>query len=222
MVELINEQPCAPIRHSHRASGRRDRAIVADGFEQTDLAMADCSSGPEIETQRKPRHHRSLIDADGARSPLRGWTVRFEVDIFLRIYRNSDRRACPSLRRITKMTMIRAKQLTTFSVAPDGSSVAIGVADEEGQAAALMLPAECLRALIMTLPDMMRRALRLQHGDPTLRLVYPVAGWEIERSTRPEIRIVTLRTSDGFHVSFAMTTKDLCEMSESVAERMLH
>jgi hypothetical protein len=120
------------------------------------------------------------------------------------------------------MTMIRAKQLTTFSVAPDGSSVAIGVADEEGQAAALMLPAECLRALIMTLPDMMRRALRLQHGDPTLRLVYPVAGWEIERSTRPEIRIVTLRTSDGFHVSFGMTTKDLREMSEAVAERMLH
>jgi hypothetical protein len=120
------------------------------------------------------------------------------------------------------MTMIRAKQLTTFSVAPDGSSVAIGVADEEGQAAALMLPAECLRALIMTLPDMMRRALRLQHGDPTLRLVYPVAGWEIERSTRPEIRIVTLRTSDGFHVSFAMTTRGLREMSEAVAERMLH
>jgi hypothetical protein len=120
------------------------------------------------------------------------------------------------------MTMIRAKHLTTFSMAPDGSSVAIGVADEEGQAAALMLPAECLRALIMTLPDMMRRALRLQHGDPSLRLVYPVAGWEIERSARPEIRIVTLRTSDGFHVSFAMTTRDLREMSEAVAERMLH
>jgi hypothetical protein len=121
-----------------------------------------------------------------------------------------------------EMTMIRAKHLTTFSVAPDGSSVAIGVADEEGQAAALTLPAECLRALIMTLPDMMRRALRAQHGDPSLRLVYPVAGWEIEYSTRPEIRIVTLRTSDGFHVSFAMTTKDLREMSEAVADRMLH
>jgi hypothetical protein len=127
-----------------------------------------------------------------------------------------------SLGESLEMTMIRAKHLTTFSVAPDGSSVAIGVADEEGQAAALTLPAECLRALIMTLPDMMRRALRLQHGDPSLRLVYPIAGWEIECGTRPEIRIVTLRTSDGFHVSFAMTTKDLREMSEAVAERMLH
>jgi hypothetical protein len=121
-----------------------------------------------------------------------------------------------------EMTMIRAKHLTTFSVAPDGSSVAIGIADEEGQAAALTLSAECLRALIMTLPDMMRRALRLQHGDPSLRLVYPVADWEIERSTRPGLHIVTLRTSDGFHVSFAMTTKDLREMSEAVGDRMLH
>jgi hypothetical protein len=120
------------------------------------------------------------------------------------------------------MTVIRAKYLTTFSVAADGSSVAIGVADEEGQAAALMLPAECLRALIMTLPDMMRRALRLQHDDPSLRLVYPLASWEIERSTHPEVRIVTLSTSDGFYVSFGMTPKDLREMSDAVAERVLH
>jgi hypothetical protein len=76
------------------------------------------------------------------------------------------------------MTIIRAKHLTTFSVAPDGSSVVIGVADEEGQAVALMLPAECLKALTVTLPDMMRRVLRLQHGDPSLRLVYPITGWE--------------------------------------------
>jgi hypothetical protein len=74
----------------------------------------------------------------------------------------------------------------------------------------------------MTLPDMMRRALRLQHSDPSLRLVCPVASWEIEYSTRPEVRIVTLRTSDGFHVSFAMTTNDLRETGDAVADRMLH
>jgi len=120
------------------------------------------------------------------------------------------------------MTIIRARQLTTFSVAPDGRSVAIGVADEEGQSAALTLPAECLKSLILTLPDMMRRALRLQHGDPSLRLVYPLASWEVERSTQPEIRIVTLRTSDGFHVSFGITPKELREMGEAGADRILH
>jgi hypothetical protein len=83
------------------------------------------------------------------------------------------------------MTVIRAKHLTTFSVAPDGSNVAIGVADEDGQAAALMLPAECLRALIMTLPDMMRRALRLQP-------VIQVCGWST-RSQAGKLSVARVR-----------------------------
>jgi len=60
------------------------------------------------------------------------------------------------------MTILRAKRLTTFSVAPDGASIEIGIADEEGQAGALIFPADCLKELIMTLPEMTRRALRLQ------------------------------------------------------------
>jgi hypothetical protein len=117
------------------------------------------------------------------------------------------------------MTIIRAKHLTTFSIAPDGASVAIGVADEEGHAGALMLPAECLRALMMTLPEMTRRALCLRHGDPSLRLVYSVASWEVESSTQPETFIVTLRTPDGFHMSFAMTANDLRQIGEAAAVR---
>lgn len=113
------------------------------------------------------------------------------------------------------MTTIRAKCLTTFSVAADGGSIAIGVADEEGRAGALMLPTACLSELMMTLPEMMRRALRLLHDDPSLRLVYPTAGWEIERSKVPKTFIVTLRTPDGFHVSFALTAADLSDMAEA-------
>jgi hypothetical protein len=116
------------------------------------------------------------------------------------------------------MTIIRAARLTTFSVAPDGTSIAIGVADQEGKAAALTLPADCLKALMMTLPEMMRRALRLQHHDPSLRLVYPAAGWEVERSTVPGTLIVTLRTADEFHVSFALTAADLRGMAEATSE----
>jgi len=120
------------------------------------------------------------------------------------------------------MTTIHAKCLTTFSVAADGASIAIGVADQEGQAGALVLPADCLRALMMTVPEMMRRALRLQHGDPTLRLVYSLAEWEIEQSTQLETFIVTLRTSDGFHVSFGMTANDLREMGEAFSRKVVH
>jgi hypothetical protein len=115
----------------------------------------------------------------------------------------------------TEMTTIRAERLTTFSVAADGSSVSLGVADEEGRAGALMLPTACLKQLMMTLPEMMRRALGLQHDDPSLRLVYGAAGWEVERSTVPGTFILTLRTVDGFHVSFALTAADLSDMANA-------
>jgi len=116
------------------------------------------------------------------------------------------------------MTIIRAERLTTFSVAPDGGSISIGVEDQEGRAGALMLPTACLKELMMTLPEMMRRALRLQHDDPGLRLVYRAAGWEVERSTVPGTFIVTLRTPDGFHISFALSTADLSDMAGATHE----
>jgi hypothetical protein len=116
------------------------------------------------------------------------------------------------------MTIIRAQRLTTFSIAADGASIAIGVADEEGRAGALMLPTACLRELMMTLPEMMRRALRMQHHDPSLRLVYPAAGWEIEQSTVAGTFIVTLRTPDGFHISFALSAVDLSDMADAAQE----
>ena len=116
------------------------------------------------------------------------------------------------------MTIIRAERLTTFSLAADGSSVSLGVADEEGCAGALMLPTACLKQLMMTLPDMMRRALRLQNHDPSLRLVYPAVGWEVERSTIPGTFILTLRTVDGFHVSFALAAADLSDIADATHE----
>jgi hypothetical protein len=119
------------------------------------------------------------------------------------------------------MTTIHAKSLTTFSVDPDGANIAIGVADEEGREGALTLPTDCLRELMMTLPEMMRRALRLQHHDPSLRLVYHTAGWEVEPSRVPGTFIVTLRTPDRFHVSFALTAGDLSDRAAAVSEAPL-
>ena len=116
------------------------------------------------------------------------------------------------------MTIIRAQRLTKFSVAADGGSIAIGVADEEDGTYALMLPTECLRELMMTLPEMMRRALQLQHHDPSLRLVYPAAGWDVERAAAPGTFIVTLRTPDGFHISFALSAADLSHMADAALE----
>ena len=74
------------------------------------------------------------------------------------------------------MTVIKGAMLTTFAVSPDGSTVSINVTDENSEPGSLVLPAECLRALIMSLPEMMQQALRRRYHDPSLRLVYPLGS----------------------------------------------
>src|SRR5215467_6547292 len=111
------------------------------------------------------------------------------------------------------MTIIRGTQLTTFDVAPDGQSVAIHVTDEQGDPATLVLPSECLHALMMTVPEMVRRSLQARFRDPSMRVVYPLGSWNIERSVVPGSVIVTLGTADGFSVSFGVPAPELLRMS---------
>jgi hypothetical protein len=116
------------------------------------------------------------------------------------------------------MPQIHGTHLTKFSVAEDGASVSLGFADENGASCALVLPAECLRPLIMTLPEMMRQSLTRQYRDPSLRLVYPVDSWEIEGSSEPGRLILTLRTPDGFQVSFALLRGEIEDIASTTAE----
>jgi len=111
------------------------------------------------------------------------------------------------------MTVIRGRQLTRFDVAPDGESVSIQVMDEEGRPAALVLPSECLNGLLMTLPEMVRQTLSIRFQNQTMRLVYPVGSWEVESSAVPGSAVVTLRTPDGFAVSFGLSALELLRMS---------
>ncbi len=115
----------------------------------------------------------------------------------------------------SEMTTIRAHRLTTFSVAADGASVSIGVADESGRPCALVLPSECLQALVMTLPEMASQSLRRRHRDPNLRLVFPVETWAVETSAEAERLIVTFSTADGFRASFALFADELVRMAST-------
>ncbi len=111
------------------------------------------------------------------------------------------------------MTVIRGRHLTTFDVSPDGESFAIHVTDEHARPASLVLPAECLNALMMTLPEMVQRSLRRRFHDDAMRVVYPVGSWEVEKSPQPAVVIVTLRTPDGFQVSFGLAALELLRMA---------
>lgn len=111
---------------------------------------------------------------------------------------------------------IEGTALVNFEVAPDGERFRLNVRDTEGGTAALSLPTECLHQLVMTLPRMAVRALQERHGDKTLRLVYPLGGWNVEQAAGGPTLILTLRTPDGFEVAFGVREDDLAAMGDVV------
>src|SRR6185369_9473638 len=65
LVELVDEQPRAPIRHLHRARGARDRLLRADLAQQVDLAGADLADAGQVHLDpelggRRLRHALSV------------------------------------------------------------------------------------------------------------------------------------------------------------------
>jgi hypothetical protein len=97
------------------------------------------------------------------------------------------------------------REMTQVDTAPDGSMIRLSMNDASGRPVALVLPFKCLNQLIMTLPNVARQALQLQHGDPSLRVVYPTSRFRLELADDFETRILTLETPDGFSVSFGLT-----------------
>lgn len=46
-----------------------------------------------------------------------------------------------------------------------------------------------------------------------MRLVYPVGSWDVEPSAVPGSAVVTLRTPDGFAISFGLSALELLRIS---------
>lgn len=104
---------------------------------------------------------------------------------------------------------IIGQDLLSFDVAVDGSRFRMSFSQPDGSATALSLPADCLQAMVMTLPKMMTEVLRARHQDETLRLVYPAHMVRVEQASDPSMLILTLATPDGFEVSFALGGRHL-------------
>ena len=101
---------------------------------------------------------------------------------------------------------VAAEATTTCAVDADGGRVRIAVRCDGGGSASLVLPLGCVTQLLMTLPQLIQRALQRSHGDASLRLVHPLSGYTLERGLRDgdgQQYILTLQTEGGFGVSFA-------------------
>lgn len=118
---------------------------------------------------------------------------------------------------------ILADGLTTFGIAPDGERVSLNVRDHDGTEAALELPTLCLNQMLMTLPRIIQTALRKARNDPSLRLVHALETYTLELGT-PDAAgerrlILTLRTSGGFAVSFALTNDMVSHLAQSLVDQ---
>jgi hypothetical protein len=113
---------------------------------------------------------------------------------------------------------IVGKALTTCQVDPTGSSFRLGFEDIDGQPASVVLPVDCLRSLLMTLPDVIERALKARYRDDTLKVVYPMAGWSLQAAAGSDRMILTMTTPDGFKVSFALSPEDAGGLATSLVE----
>src|SRR5690349_18720158 len=49
LVETLDQQPRAAIRHLHGTAGGCDRTVLADQFEEPDLAWADRAERPQFD-----------------------------------------------------------------------------------------------------------------------------------------------------------------------------
>ena len=110
------------------------------------------------------------------------------------------------------------KELTTYKISEDGQSVTLKMLDELGTESALSFGIGELGNLVMTLPGLIETALQRQLRDGSFRFAYPVGSWAIEESTDPSSLIVTLRTKDGFGVSFSMPRGNAMKLTHSLSE----
>jgi hypothetical protein len=104
-------------------------------------------------------------------------------------------------------------ELTCFESAEDGSSVRLSMKDAVGRPLSVRMPLECLNQLMMTLPGIVRQAVQRRHRDPSLRIVYTLARFQVELADDSETRILTLETPDGFSVSFGLTEEQCREIA---------
>lgn len=110
------------------------------------------------------------------------------------------------------------KELTSYKISEDGQSVTLKMLDEVGTESALSFGIGELGNLVMTLPGLIETALQRQLRDGSFRFAYPVGSWAIEESTDPSSLIVTLRTKDGFGVSFSMPRGNAMKLAHSLSE----
>ena len=108
--------------------------------------------------------------------------------------------------------------LTTYEVAPDGTSVKLNLLDGDGKPASLIVPFALVQVLARNMPTIALHALRQAAGNDTLRLVHEVSDCKIERAADPDYAILSFTTPDLPEMAFAVRDDALARMAELLSD----
>ena|SRR5690348_2155328 len=119
---------------------------------------------------------------------------------------------------------IQAEALTTFDVASDGSHIRMHLREANGNPAALILPADCLNQLLMTLPSMVQTALSKRSGNDRTRLVHSIDECRLETAELDDhgVRqlVLTLGTGGGFKACYAALADTLASIARFILDQI--
>lgn len=99
---------------------------------------------------------------------------------------------------------IRSSRLTTCRVAEDGTDVGLEFIDQSGKIVTVELPLDQAEVVVMTLPHLLSRAVRQRTGNDEARYVFDLGERVIEGARERSRLTATLKTPNGFEVSFAI------------------
>jgi hypothetical protein len=99
---------------------------------------------------------------------------------------------------------ICSSRLTTCGVTADGETAVLELVDRSDTAVSVELPFDQAEAVAMTLPHLLTQAVRRRTGQREARYVFALGEWMIEDTKEHDCLIVTLKTTDGFEVSFGI------------------
>jgi hypothetical protein len=114
---------------------------------------------------------------------------------------------------------LNVRSLATCQVASDGSAISLNFEAADGRPVALSLPRGCVQQLVMTLPHLLSKALLAQHGDTSLRAVFPLSHWSLEAAAGSKDFILTMMTPDGFEVAFVLSARNIESITSAIEEQ---
>lgn len=95
-------------------------------------------------------------------------------------------------------------ELMTCKVLDNGRMLRLDMKSSSGVPVSINMSFEQAESLMMTLPRLLRKALSSRTGSTDFRFVFPLGQWSVEQAAGYQCLIMTLKTEDGFDVSFGV------------------